>query len=648
MGTGLLSLPVITEIGVICLAGFILFRRSGYPLAEAVTCAIITTLMTLSCLIQAVFLLGVPTLLIPAEVILVVAAMWVISRHRATLVEAGQIVRRFMAAHPVVATVLLVAWGYMALQALLLPPHNWDSMSAYLTRVLLFQQEKSLFLKNVTGYHQATFPVGSDILPHLFLRFYTDYGVILFNFLAYLAIACGVYALARHYGSIPEALCATFVVVSMPGLVYPAVSTKSDMMVAAVAIFCLLIGHHLIKQPHIQSILLLIYGILFGVSAKTTFIAFALSFIFFFGILLIRTHGWGLWPTVVIKHWKIVALASPPMMITSQIWLFVHNYFYWGGWSGPPDFVAAHSNRDGVWGALANLSRYFVQSAHFLRPVDILFERVTGYWLTAIFQQIYDRTLEQPLWRGAGALYPFILEWPPLEEYSWFGPLGFLLILPAIGYALWRGTAPLRALALTLLGFAFVVAWQVPWMPWNGRFFILFFVGGGVCLAYLLQNWPIPRRAIPLIYLSAGLILAFGVIANNAKPLLPIYRYPNESVWTGTAWGQDRLYYARNHFGDDRVAQFAATIPRNAQVGLIAGSTSWIYHYLLTRPDVTFVILNQFDPATQQSKLRELDYLLCVTLDCHPLAQSSPTATLIWQAGGQAKQEGALYRLQPE
>jgi hypothetical protein len=65
---------------------------------------------------------------------------------------------------------------------------------------------------------------------------------------------------------------------------------------------------------------------------------------------------------------------------------------------------------------------------------------------------------------------------------SWYGPLAFLLVLPAIFDGLIRGDNFLKLATLSLLFFYVAVCYKIGWMQWNNRFFSLFFRGSGICI----------------------------------------------------------------------------------------------------------------------------------------------------------------------
>ncbi len=626
------SVLVLVEIGVFCLAVFALLRRSAPGLAEAAATAIVLVLALLSALIQAVYLAGVPALLPWLEAALGIAAVWILARERSTFRSEASRGRAFAAGHPWIFGLFSVTGAYLLLQVLLLPPGNNDSMSYNLARVLLFRQEGTLFLDRYTDPHQACQTVGYDVLAHLFLRFGTDHAVGLFSFLAYLAIVSGTYALARRQAGGGASLASALVVASLPELVFQATSTKGDLAAAAAAVASLLAASRLWRRPSGRDLALLLVILAFGVSARATFGAFAMPFALVFGVALARRHGLRAWTRAIRARRWTVGLALVPAAVLSQLWLLARNRWVSGGWFGPPEWVALHQNGDGPIGALANLARYLLQSAHFLRPAEPLVARVSGRSATEWLTDGYTRWLA-PLWGDAGTTeWDFSILWLPHEDVSWFGPLGFLVVLPALALAALRGPRLLRLTAAALAAYAVIVAWQVAWMPYNGRFFSLFFAASGGAVALALERWGRRGWARVLVQVVAALILLYACAFNRQKPLVRHFyeswpeQLATESIWATSDWGRDRLFYADRYFGDDRVAAVSRSLPANATVALVA-TRSWVYPFLLARPDVRFVLFRsehlapgaRVEPAAERPAEPRDGFLLCLETDCETL-----------------------------
>ena len=357
---------VTVEIGLLLLAGFAIFKSWGHTFAEAAAYALITTLMLLSCLLQVAFLTGNPPISIGAEAALTILAATIAYRLRRYLGQTWFVIQNFVSGHPLASTVLLICFGYLATQAFLLPPAriHWENLG----QVLRFQQHGTLFSND----NQALFPVNILFLPHLFLRFHTDMGIGLFGIMAYLSIGFSTYALARRYSWPPTAFTVTMVVMSFPRFVYMATSPGYEIIPAAAAVFCFLAIYRVVERPNIRDLLFLFLSILFCISGKRMCLAFPAIILPLSLILLFRRHGALAWWKLIKAHPWPALLALLPAVMFSQSWLFIYNSVYRGRWlalESTSDFVY---NTDGLLGALANIIRYFIESAHFTRPLDMI------------------------------------------------------------------------------------------------------------------------------------------------------------------------------------------------------------------------------------------------------------------------------------
>ncbi|MGK7945935.1 MAG: glycosyltransferase family 39 protein [Microcystaceae cyanobacterium] len=648
----------ILEIFLLCCGGTILLHRFGLRFSEAVSSGIFIALLVLSLVFQITFLIGQPIIAFALEGLIITGILWLFQKRRKELGIFYRKIHGFWLNNKLITICLVILWGYLGLQSIIIPPGNWDSMTYNLTRVLLFQQEKNLYLSDVATVRQAIFPIGSDILHHIFLRFYTDYGIGIFSFLAYLSVGFGTYALSRKYASKEISLIATLVIVSLPEFVYQATSTKNDIMTVAAVIFCLLTVYRLLETLNLTDIILLILGLSFGIAVKTTFLAFALPFTLLIGILLLRQYKLGLFITLIVQNWLCFILLIFPVLILSQMWLFIHNHYYWGGWSGPPDFTNSLKQVDGLKGAIANLIRYFFQSIHFFEPVDFLVKHISGTSAVQILQNVYE-SLVAPITGNAGIpdRFSFNILWRSHEDLSWFGPLGFLLIYPAMLYSLWKGNRYLKAIVIVLFGYVFIVSYQVMWSPWRCRHFTLFFASSGVCVAYFLQSLVANKKWLThSVKYASILILLVACTINQMKPLLFEPNQPSvasnffpsrwahaiihDSVWAKTDFGKNRLFYAEWHYRDNRISQFAQLVPEGSKIALVTNVDTWIYHFLLFNPSLKFIPIQQ---SELQSKNTDFDYLLCLETECD-LTKIDARRTVLWASETPARY-GKLVQL---
>ncbi len=645
------------RLGFFGTAAVLFFRRLNFRRGEAVSFGVVLMFALLSLMYQVAFLAGVSNLTFPAECLCWAGAVIYVVRRRDLLADLGRAAAGLFGQWRFSSAALLALLAYLLAQVLLLPPGNFDSMTYNLSRVWLFQQENTLLLGDTTTVRQAMLPVGSDILSHLFLRFHADHGVAIFSFLAFLSIGAGTYSLARRYAGPAAAWTSALVVLSFPELVYQATSTKNDIVVAAVAVACLLLLRRMAEAFRVRDFALFMLFSAFGFSVKTTWmlwcvpLAACLGSIFFHREIVRRLGG------SLRRSWRSWSLLILACLVLSQFWLYAANHRRWGNWLGEPGYCADNRQTDGLTGMAANLARYALQSVDVLPPGDHLCAAWTGKTLSGWLQSTYDRW-GLPVFGDAAtnSLFgPFRLVCSTHEDSAWFGPLFFLLALPALPWGLARfRTEPFCArIAATALGYLAILSYFMVWSPWNGRYLACFAVATGCGVAVFLRDLRIPGRALAVLRAVVLLLLGYAAIFNATKPLVAtpdatlslgnlsvrriVHSLVHDGIWARTRLGTDRFFYADNHFGGRWATAAAKILPAGSAVGLMTGPDTWVYPFQLACPSVRFVPVSESNPPT-----RRLDYVLA--LDVRPDPAAWPSATCLWKSPEMAR-TGALYKI---
>lgn len=586
-------------LALVFLAAFVLLRERAHTHAEAMSIGIVASMALLSLDYQLGFLIGWPPLSWAIEALLLVSSGVIVVRRRHLLGEAARRVRELGANHRAVASCLAIVWVYMFAQVILLPPGDVDSLTSSLARVLLFQQEQSLLLDRVTSYTQAAQPVGGDLLAHSFLRFHVDSGIAIFSFSSYLAIGLGTYALGRRHASEEASLAAALVALSLPMLALQATSTKPDVLAAAAAVACLVSAFRGIEDGDHLSLALVPSLLSYGVGTRVTSLMFALPFGTVFIATMVRRSGVREQWTAVRNNLPCALAICLGCVLLSGSWLFLHNHARWGGWAGPPAWALQFQNQDGVPGAIANTIRYGLQSVHLLPPIDRLCEVGLATRPSELLQRLYEGLI-RPSFGEAGILrgQSFAQRWSLDDTTCWFGPLAAMFIPAGLILALARGTVHLRLTVLALAAYPLGLSWQLAWMPWNVRFFSLFFACTAFLSAAVIELPPARhrRRFASALGGVACAILVYSTIYNTDKPLLRSYGPQHwlshdldHSIWARTDFGRDRAHFARKYGWNAQVSALVERVEPGDRVALVADFGAQIHHHLLSRPDVRFV-----------------------------------------------------------
>lgn len=591
------------------------FRSCHWNSPTAIALAVPSCQGTFSVIFQIRFLLGSP----PIGVLLSLLFLgWslVALRRQTGLIKDTRNLLRHCQEYPWICFPILLCLAYSAAQILFLPINNTDALTYHLPRVWLFIQNNSFFLESFSRYHEVIFPVGADILFYPFLALNTSAGLGIFSLSSYVAIGAATYSIACIYTSPRNATLALLIMMSLTDLALQTSSVKNDIIMACVAINTLMIA--LKVTPETRSPQLLFFAALctFGISTKTTFLAFLPGL----GILIAtKLQLWkraprqqllsGLW-----HERRLTLITIVPLLITSQLWLFAWNARNYETWSGPEVFTHRHQQHDGIRGTAANLTRYGLQSLE----VGYLTNQLSAWALNSRtlsenLALIYYCILE-PHFKDAGATREkFYTRWLSHEDYAWFGPYGAGILYVCVPFALTRKPKILLAL-LPALGFFLIVAAQISWMPWNGRFFTTFFISLAPALAVSLNIIRHKWFYRALLGIAIASLCTTKIIDFN-RPMMPIikmisqgrdislqdiFKYTlndGESIWLKV------LNQTVSDPGTPRT--LLQNVPHSAAVALYDnGNHRGHFNFYSARPDVQWEPLN-ISRTSKKASLKE-------------------------------------------
>ncbi|WP_457551661.1 hypothetical protein [Desulfobacula sp.] len=495
----LIGALLLTEVFSMCVAAFCLFRSNGNTFAESASYAIITVFMLLSFIHQVSFITGFYSISTSMETFLLVASFFIIAKHRSYIFNTYSTIKDFGSTDPISFIFLGLCLLYMAIHALLPVPKEFQNE---LYNIALYEKT-GFFSLGAASEFPAFLPVNHLILFNTFLRFDSNAGAGIFCFLAYLSIGFSTYALARRYSWQTTAFTTAILVLSMPVLVVQAIHPGTRIISVAVALFCILAMYRSVELPTLMDLVLLILGLFFCISENISSIIFAPILFALSCVVLFRRHGIVELKSILGKS-CYAFFAIVPAVIFSQSWLFLSNYLNKTSWPGI--FSTIPFNLNGIQGALANFIRYIFESFNFAAPMDIFFAKIFKWNFEKNLQSLYD-FLVIPFLGESGAVQAFHLSWRPNEMFS-FGPVGFFLVLPALLYALLRGPRRLKSVATAFFGYFYLASLIMAWAPGNAKFFEIFYVCSGFCIAFFMPPWRF-TKINKKIFQAAGCFLLF-------------------------------------------------------------------------------------------------------------------------------------------
>ncbi|MEL6222296.1 MAG: hypothetical protein AAFR31_06605 [Cyanobacteria bacterium J06627_8] len=649
------TLPII-EVAFFCLGVYVWLRTREHPysVSAALSLGIISGMGILSLLLQVGFLIQLPEVIPMLElgaIAVILRATWGSWHH---LDEIRQRTVSLWKTYPLIVSIVAIAFIYLFFQAVLLPPSSWDATIYHLPRVLLWEQNRSLFLRDFTIPQQAVFPVGSDILFHLFLRLQTDYGLGLFSWLSSIAILLSTFALARSHFSQAISLTTALAIACLPEVVYQATATKNDIILAAVSLACVLWAYRWLSIQSFESLAGFGLTLCFGVAVKTSFVLFALFFVpLWLSMVIYQNHLLTLL-RMLIRQWRISLPLMIPAFVLSQAWLFWDNYQQFGEWVAPAEFAFINQNNDGLWGGIANVIRYGFQSIHLLNPVDEVWNSALGWRLTSALQSAYE-TLFDPILGKAGFAEiakgdSFNIVWQPREYASWFGPVSVFLIYPAVVWALLRGKRLTRTMAAMFVLLVLIISYKIGWSPWKSRFFTLVFTSAGFCVAAFLDRLKPRQWQLKTVCWISVIILGYASLFNYTKPTIPTASFylAGQNIWIQSNWTRNRLIY--DHLSRGQQVEHISQALESAERVAIVGYDHY-FSLMFYNPHLNFTLLTtQVNPEDEHSlieindKLKDVDHLVCLQRRC-----SEPDSTieleLLWDNFGTHGHIPQVYRV---
>lgn len=489
------NITVVAFTAVFSVTAFLFYRRRGNTVAEAGAYGLMTTLMAQSWVSQVLFIFGVQQLYIAVQAILLLAAVGYTVRERRILIYHLHIVLRFIYANWVPAYALLSGWLLMA------------AMRVFPSASAAAQSADLLHLSSLLGwvhYHaRMSLPVLNCAIltapwqPHL--------AVGLANMVAYISIGSATYALARRYAWPPTAITVVLLVVSMPRLIHQSLTLHSELLPAAAVVLAILALYRTVEQPHSHDLVMLAAAVTFSVSSGRLCYLMPLVLTALSLVVLARRHGFRLWAGALFRNPRAVMAALAVGSIFCQLGVVGFNLVNGHPWMGSTGEDVVFFNADGLAGAGANLIRYLLQSIHLPELVDHFcrwaFDASPLSGLNALYRQGVVPFLD-----GRGEAEPFAVSWTAGDGMEWFGPAGFLLILPSLLYALWEGSRRLKSTALAMLVYGLLIALIPAWRPANVQWLTPLFAGCGFFIAFFLPPWRIGRTGCRVLQvLSLGM-----------------------------------------------------------------------------------------------------------------------------------------------
>ncbi|NIN65485.1 MAG: hypothetical protein GTO63_12470, partial [Anaerolineae bacterium] len=503
------------------------------------------------------------------------------------------------------------------------PPNNWDSLAYHLSRVGYWLQHNSFYPWPTPNLRQTTLPMNAEIGVMWTVLFVgTDQWAGFVQWSAVAASMAAIAGLSQLFGaSRAQAVFAALLWATLPEILLQSTTTQNDLLAGAFfasAIYLLYLG---LQSRHNGALLLSGLGMGLALGTKTT-ILFLLPglavtiLVLWFGHVRQRTRQLLVWTGASLAGFLLVGA-----------YVLALNLVVYGHPLGPPSFVNDLAGSPESWpGRLtANIPRGLYQSVDLTGLPDSIAEplhQVKADVGTRVFSTLNVPTDFTP---AVGEPGESDLHWrPPVhEDFAAFGPVGFLLLVPAVTYQASVALArkdPLR-LGLALMSVSlFLAILPLSWYPWDNRYLV---VAVTLCAPFLALCWR-SGSAYALLRCSivalALLVMGWTTTHNLSKPIFGARRI----------WDMDTIERQTiNHSSVEPVLRAAERlIPQNAVVGTVMGYNDYDYplfgrrftrtvvpfypppksidHQLLEEQSIDFVIVTDYSGTYVSNSLAGL------------------------------------------
>ena len=422
-------------------------------------------------------------------------------------------------------TVLFAGYCILIYLILVVPPNNNDSMLVHLVRVGYWLQHGSFKPWDSFIQRQVIYPFNAQIVLLWSILFHlTDQFAAFLQFFSVLFTSLGIYCIAREIGGnrFQSALSGLFYL-SFPQVILQATTTQDDLVITCF----LILGTYFFLRWYGQSykdkndLLLASISLMISIGIKPTAFYFFIGFVIFILILIC-------FKKMKFKQFLQLGIGCFAAFFLLSSHSYINNLVYYHNPLGPPDFVQSES---GVF--TGNIvKKAFINSGRFLYQF-ISLDGLPTPMVQNIQNAKIDLAYKLPSLINTSMDFvkdtqkPFQLSTAPgiNEDLSWFGPVSFLLLLPAliIGIIKLIKKKDLKILFLMLVPILMLIGIGVlrpGWDPYQGRYF-----NPGIALLMPLVIFIINPKIGQHIYILFIALLAIvitlsSVFLNESKPLI--------------------------------------------------------------------------------------------------------------------------------
>ena len=377
---------------------------------------------------------------------------------------------------------LLITASINLSTCLLLPPHNWDSMTYHLARVAYYLQHNSLAYYDASYWAQVIHPKNSAVL--LLFSWLSSNGnenlLQMNQYVSYFIALLAVYGLSRELGgNRMNSITVSLVFGLLTEVLMEASTTQNDLLIAtcfAVSIYFIL-GYGRVRLNRYFIYSALSFSIALGMKGSALLLLPSMLILLVFSL---KTRRESIWKIRIGVVGKTVIWCSIVIFFVLPSG-YVENQMRYGNPLAPEEVVSKHAATEKapwVFGGVVNMARYSIDFISLDGFLPVAFVRQSQQALKAVPVQLYklfDVDIGKESFYARSSFLPYR---SPVahEDGSYWGIMGFGFIWLAVLLAIvrFRKNPEIAVFAFSSCVFFMTQAFVGPYDPWRGRYFISF------------------------------------------------------------------------------------------------------------------------------------------------------------------------------
>jgi len=394
-------------------------------------------------------------------------------------------------------------------------PNNPDSMVYHLSRAAYWVQEQSIFHFRGAGARQAAMPPNGEILMAWQMALTSsDRLTQAVQWSAYVLCGLGVYELGRllRFG-VPAAAFAAVIFLAMPQPFLQSSSTQNDLIVAFALLAAAIFGARgLMPGGSTGQLAVAAVAVGLAIGAKSTALIAVPLIAVALAVLTLRERAY--------RRAGFLLVASITATLALATVNYAQNLAEFGRITAPEEFTERGAGGPGPVAPLGpERAKNLVRMAWSTFVETTPFEPgragpAVASVATRIAPQITTRDApDRPPLLQFGYAVTGAID----EDASGYGLIGLLVLLPCVAWALVRGPADRRLVALLAVGGLVLLSQALRYSTANGRILLPFVAFAAPLMGVAARSFPL--RALALTVAACGLLTM--ALVNPSKPILP-------------------------------------------------------------------------------------------------------------------------------